>query len=90
MIESLTEAQKRWIDIASEQNALVLKAVTEGVEFYKSAPTPELADWAKQGIEGIVEARKRWADIASKQSKEFIEAMRNGTGGLISWPSRTR
>lgn len=37
MIESLTDAQKRWIDMASEQNALVLKAITEGVNFYKSA-----------------------------------------------------
>lgn len=27
MIESLTDAQKRWIEIASEQNALVLKAI---------------------------------------------------------------
>jgi hypothetical protein len=71
MIESLTDAQKRWIDLASEQNALVLKAITEGVSFYKSAPTPALADWAKQGIEGIVEAQNRWADIAAKQSKQF-------------------
>ena len=53
MMESLTDAQKRWIDLASEQNALLLKAITEGVNFYKTAPTPALADWAKQGVEGI-------------------------------------
>jgi hypothetical protein len=71
MMDSLTEAQKRWIDIASEQNALVMKAITEGVNFYKTAPTPALADWAKQGFESIVEAQKRWADIAAKESKQF-------------------
>jgi hypothetical protein len=71
MIENLTDAQKRWIDLASEQNALVLKAISEGVNFYKTAPTPALADWAKAGIEGIIEAQKRWADIAAKQSQMF-------------------
>jgi hypothetical protein len=71
MMESLTGAQKRWIDLASEQNALLLKAIAEGVNFYKSAPTPAFADWAKQGVEGIVEAQRRWADAASMQSKQF-------------------
>ncbi len=71
MMESLTGAQKRWIDLASEQNALFLKAIAEGVNFYKSAPTPALADWAKQGVEGIVEGQRRWADAASMQSTQF-------------------
>src|SRR5437660_1649628 len=80
MVENLTDAQKKWIEITSEQNALVLKAITEGFNFYKTAPTPALADWARQGIEGFVEAQKRWAEIASEQSKQFFEAMREGAG----------
>jgi hypothetical protein len=79
MIESLTDAQKRWVDMAAEQNALVLKAVSEGVNFYKSAPTPALADWTKQAVKGIFDAQKRWADITSKQSKQFGEALRDDT-----------
>src|SRR5215216_1695633 len=80
VVENLAEAQKKWIEITSEQNALVLKAITEGLGFYKTAPTPALADWARQGIEGFVEAQKRWAEIASQQSAQFFEAMREGAG----------
>src|SRR4051794_39484157 len=63
VVENLAEAQKKWIQITSEQNALVLKAITEGMSFYRTAPTPALADWARQGIEGFVEAQKQWAEI---------------------------
>ena len=49
VVENMAEAQKRWIEITSEQNAIVLKAITEGMNFYRSAPTPALADWARAG-----------------------------------------
>src|SRR5262245_47566573 len=73
VVEKLVEAQKKWIDLTSQQNALVLQAITEGMTLYRSAPTPALAEWAKQGVEGFVEAQKRWAEVAQQQSAQFYE-----------------
>src|SRR5215510_14227662 len=78
VVEHLVEAQKKWIDLTAQQNALVLKAIQEGMEFYRSAPTPALAAWARQGVEGIVEAQKRWAEIASQQSGQLYDAIKEG------------
>src|SRR5215510_15905458 len=71
VVEHLVDAQKKWIDLTAQQNALVLKAVEEGMNFYRTAPTPALGDWARQGIEGLVEAQRRWAEIASQQSSQL-------------------
>nr|MBP6824493.1 hypothetical protein [Acidobacteriota bacterium] len=68
VVEHLVDAQKKWIDLTAQQNALVLKAVEEGMGFYRSAPTPALGDWARHGYEGFVEAQRRWAEVASQQS----------------------
>src|SRR5215510_10866022 len=78
VFEHLVETQKKWIEITQQQNALVLKAVGEGINFYRNAPTPALGEWVKQGVEGFVEAQKRWAEMASQQSSQLMEAMRDG------------
>src|SRR6202795_4829798 len=78
VVEHMVDAQKKWIDPTAQQNALVLKAIEEGMEFYRSAPTPALGDWARQGVEGIVEAQKRWAEIASQQSGRLYDSIREG------------
>ncbi|HSF25008.1 MAG TPA: hypothetical protein VLE20_12350, partial [Blastocatellia bacterium] len=75
VVEHLVDAQKKWIDLTAQQNALVLKAIEEGMAFYRTAPTPALAGWARQGVEGIVEAQKRWAEIASQQSSQLYDAI---------------
>ena len=53
VINHLVDAQKKWIEITSQQNALALKAIEEGANFYRTAPTPELGAWARQGYEGF-------------------------------------
>ena len=82
VVEHLVDAQKKWIDLTAQQNALVLKAVEEGMSFYRTAPTPALGDWARQGVEGLVEAQRRWAEIASQQSTQLFEAIKEGTSGI--------
>ena len=61
VVEHLVDAQKRWIDLTAQQNALVLKAIEEGMEFYRTAPTPALAGWDCHisMIEMVIPARKR-------------------------------
>src|ERR1051325_6546855 len=76
--EHLVEAQKKWIEITTAQNALVLKAIQQGMELYNTAPTPALGEWAKQGVESFVEAQKRWAEMVSQQSAQLFGALREG------------
>jgi hypothetical protein len=88
VVEHLVDAQKKWIDLTAQQNALVVKAVEEGLQFYRSAPTPALGDWARQGVEGIVEAQRRWAEIASQQSSQLYGAIKDGMSVTPSDVSR--
>src|SRR5436190_11005108 len=76
VVEHLVEAQKQWIEITQQQNALIVKAIQESMAFYRTAPTPALGDWARQGIEGFVEAQKRWAEVAWQQSRQVFDSMR--------------
>ncbi|NOT62062.1 MAG: hypothetical protein HOP19_17755 [Acidobacteria bacterium] len=78
VVEHLVTSQKNWIEITQQQNALTMKAIEEGMNFYRTAPTPALGEWARQGYEGFVEAQKRWSEIASQQSGQMFEALRDG------------
>jgi hypothetical protein len=82
VVEHLMAAQKNWIEITQQQNALVMKAIEEGMNFYRTAPTPALGDWARQGYEGFVEAQKRWSEVASQQSRQMFDALRGGLPGM--------
>lgn len=73
VVENLLEAEKKWIELASEQNALTLKAIREGLGFYRSAPNPGLADWAKQGIESLLDTQKKWLEGATQQRYQFFK-----------------
>ncbi len=90
VVERLVEAEKKWFDLASEQNALALKAIKESFDLYRSAPNPALADWAKQGIESFLEAQRKWAESAMQQRNQFLrqeEGKVEGTGGQRRTPN---
>ena len=73
VVENLVEAEKKWIELASEQNALTMKAIRQGVEFYRAAPNPGMADWARQGVESLLEAQKKWVESATQQRNQFFQ-----------------
>jgi hypothetical protein len=60
VVENILEAEKKWIELATQQSNLMVKALREGVELYRTAPNPTLADWAKQGLENFVETQRNW------------------------------
>ncbi len=72
VVENLVEAEKKWIELASEQNALTLKALQKGQEFYKNAPNPEVGEWAKQGVESFLEIQKKWTETLNQQRDQFL------------------
>src|SRR4051794_28949700 len=72
VVENLVQAEKKWIELASEQNALTLKVLEKGQEFYKNAPNPEVGLWAKQGVESFLEIQKKWTETITQQREQFL------------------
>jgi hypothetical protein len=60
VVDNILNAEKKWIDLATQQSNLMIKALREGVELYRTAPNPTMAEWAKQGMENFVEAQRNW------------------------------
>jgi hypothetical protein len=79
VVENLVEAEKKWIEFASQQNALVLKAIRDGIELYRQAPNPVMGGWAKQGLESFMEAQKKWTENVTQQREQFFQSQEQGT-----------
>ncbi len=78
VLNQITEAQKTWFEIATQQNTLMLETVGKLTEYRQTAPTDALGDWVKQGIEGFVEAQRRWSEIVVSQSEQLLNAVKSG------------
>jgi hypothetical protein len=78
MVENLVEAERKLLDMATQQNEMVFKAIREGLEFYRSAPTPTLAEWARQGLENLLEAQRKWTESATQQRFNFFQTQASG------------
>lgn len=76
VVENLVEAEKKWIELASEQNALTLKAIEKSQELFKGAPNPEVGLWAKQGVESFLEIQKKWTETVTQQRAQFLEQVK--------------
>lgn len=58
MIERLIEDEKKWIELASEQNSLTLKAIRQSIEFYRTFPMPPFMSWVREGSQKFWEAQQ--------------------------------
>lgn len=74
VVDNLFEAEKKWIELATQQNELVLKTIREIFSLYQAAPNSSLADWARQGVESFVEAQRKWLENATLQQNTFLSA----------------
>ncbi len=77
VLNQMTEAQKTWFEIASQQNSLMLETIGKLIEYRQTAPTDALGNWVKQGIEGFVEAQRRWSEIVVSQSEQLLNAVKS-------------
>src|SRR2546425_1025599 len=66
VVEHLVDAQKKWIDLTAQQNALVIRALKAGLNLDDNSPAAALADFAQQAVTNYVEVQKRWLDLATQ------------------------
>lgn len=74
LVEGLVEAERKWLELAAQQNELVFKTIREGLEYYRSAPNPTLGEWARQGMENFLETQRKWTENLTQQRFQFLQA----------------
>lgn len=85
VVNQLVEAQRMWLELTTQQTALVVKTVSEVMGMSGNAPTDAMADWAKKGVEGFINAQKQWSEIAMQQGEKLMQTVQSGasfSGGL--------
>ncbi|HEY8561194.1 MAG TPA: hypothetical protein VIL74_12535 [Pyrinomonadaceae bacterium] len=78
IVNQLIEAQRMWLEMTTQQTALVFKTVSEVMGMSQNAPTDALGKWAKQGVESFIEAQKHWSEIAMQQSEQLMQTVQSG------------
>jgi hypothetical protein len=76
VVDQLFEAEKKWIELATQQSELVLKTIREIYSLNNAAPSTGLADWARQGVESFVEAQRKWMENMTAQQSNFLNTQR--------------
>lgn len=72
MVESLVEAERKWLEMAAQQNEMVFQAIRQSLDYYQSAPTPTLAEWARQGIENLLDSQRKLTESVTQQRFDFF------------------
>ena len=85
IVNQLIEAQRMWLEMTTQQTALIFKTVSEVMGMSENAPTEELAKMAKNGVTSFIEAQKYWAETAMQQSAQLMQTVQSNVsfgGGL--------
>jgi hypothetical protein len=78
VVNQLIEAQRMWLEMTTQQTAIIFKTVSEVMGMSQNAPTEALANWAKTGVESFIAAQKQWSEIALKQSAQLMQTVQSG------------
>jgi hypothetical protein len=93
VVEYLVESQKRLVELAAEQNALIFKSIQEIDKFYRTAPNVDLANWSMGGLENLLENQRKWAESISMQSFPFMQGKKpegEGKDVFESWTNQVQ
>jgi hypothetical protein len=85
IVNQLIEAQRMWLEMTTQQTALIFKTVSDVMGMSESAPTEELAKMAKNGVTSFIEAQKYWAETAMQQSAQLMQTVQSNVsfgGGM--------
>ncbi len=80
IVNQLIEAQRMWLEMTTQQTALIFKTVSDVMGMSENAPTEELAKMAKNGVTSFIEAQKYWAETAMQQSAQLMQTVQSNVG----------
>jgi hypothetical protein len=79
VVEALLESEQQWLELATEQNELTLKALKQGVDFFRTIPAPPITEWVRRSEERFMDAQRRWVDSTTHQRERLQREMENAT-----------
>jgi hypothetical protein len=59
----LIDSQKRWLDLASQQNAQIMEGARKAFGLPESPLTSTINDWANQTVNNYIETQKRFLNF---------------------------
>ena len=75
VVEAMLDSEQKWLELAAEQNELTLKALQQGVEFFRTVPAPPITEWIRSGEERLMAAQRRWLDSTIRQRERMLGEM---------------
>lgn len=72
----LGRAREQFAALAAQQNELLIKAIDEGIDLVRTAPTPDLRQIANEGLEALSEAKEVVAGLAQLPPEQLLETAR--------------
>ncbi|MBN9391419.1 MAG: hypothetical protein J0I20_25535 [Chloroflexi bacterium] len=73
-VEGLVETERRCLELVATQNELVINAIQQGLEAFRSAPTAGLGEWARQGMENFLEVQRSLSGSFDQQRAQFLNS----------------
>lgn len=74
--QHLGRARQQIAELAAQQNALLIKAIDEGIDLVRTAPTPDLRQIANEGLEALSEAKQVVSTLAQLPPEQLLETAR--------------
>ena len=72
----LGKARQQFAELAAQQNDLLIKAIDEGIDLVRTAPTPDLRQIANEGLEALSEAKQAVSSLAQLPPQQLLETAR--------------
>lgn len=87
VVESMLDNEQKWLEVAAEQNTLTLKALKQGVEFFRTTPALPISEWATQRMETFMETQQKWADRATLQRGQLVQRLQEAEKAAEGTPT---
>ena len=72
VLETMLKSEQKWLEMATEQNELSMKALKQGTEMARTVPFPPITEWARRSEERFIEAQRRWIDTTTHQRDRVL------------------
>ena len=69
----LATARQQLASLAAEQNALIIRAIDEGIELVRTAPKPDPRQVTREGLAALEEARQTITTLAQLPAEQLVE-----------------
>jgi len=73
----LGRARHQLAELAAQQNALITRAIDEGIDLVRTAPTPDLQRVASEGLEALETARKTLSSLAQLPTDQLVQVAKS-------------